>query len=168
MWTCKKVCSCIYFQGTAPLFCKSPPLNSQFQSSSHTLWFTEAKYEISFFFDRTHLDWQLNKWKIIYCEQSGRLLLAEALSVFEASVCVFKWLNIRCYTSQPSLEYSLYHFQVLKKTRLFLFTRRFRPTGQALGHVVYLWVEDKEPFEIKHIHSFLFPVCGWNMNESIH
>lgn len=43
----------IYFQGTFPLFCESPPINTvNFSPALRPLWFTEAEHEISFFFDR--------------------------------------------------------------------------------------------------------------------
>ncbi len=143
------------------------------------LWFTEAKYEISFFFDRTCLDWQLNKWEIIYCEESSRLLLAELLPVSEACVCVcvcvcFQMalkvdlmLGLRHHEHNSvavSRKNSVHHFIPCKNLCLLvvLFLHIFMEdqTNGADFNVPYLWVEHNETFKGKFIPSLVFPVSG--------
>lgn len=80
------VCDWIYFQGTFPLLCKSAPLNTVDFSPALTPLLFQVWNEFLFW----HLDWQPNKWEIIYCEQCSRLLLAEMQPVSKGcvSVCV--------------------------------------------------------------------------------
>lgn len=109
--------------------------HSWFQSSSHTIIIHRGQVWNEFLF--WHLDWQLNKWEIIYCERCSRLLLAEMLPVSEA--CVFPCVssnglksrfNVKSDASKPqsrfvSLKETLHHFQWKKSLHGYSFFDMF-------------------------------------------